>query len=81
LIFLDDRLSSGSPYAIGTLSVCPVSDVGVLWPNGWTDQDETRHAGRSRSWPHFVRLERSFFSPKRERSPQSFVPYLLWPNG
>ena len=28
--------------------VCPVlsvCDVGVLWPNGWTDQDETWHAG------------------------------------
>ena len=24
------------------LSVC---NVGVLWPNGWTDQDETWHAG------------------------------------
>jgi len=23
------------------LSVCPVYDVGALWPNGWTDQDET----------------------------------------
>jgi len=23
------------------LSVSPVCDVGVLWPNGWTDQDET----------------------------------------
>jgi len=21
--------------------VCPVCDVGVLWPKGWTDQDET----------------------------------------
>jgi len=20
--------------------VCPVCDVGVLWPNGWMDQDE-----------------------------------------
>ena len=25
---------------------CPVCKVGVLWPNGWTDQDETWHAGR-----------------------------------
>jgi len=25
------------------LSVC---DVRALWPNGWTDQDETWHAGR-----------------------------------
>ena len=27
------------------LSVCPVCNVGVLWPNGWMDQDETWHAG------------------------------------
>ena len=20
--------------------VCPVCDVGILWPNGWMDQDE-----------------------------------------
>jgi len=30
---------------IGPLSVClsvqSVCDVGVLWPNGWMDQDET----------------------------------------
>jgi len=29
--------------------VCPVlsvCDVGVLWPNGWMDQDETWHGGR-----------------------------------
>ena len=25
--------------------VCPVCDVGVLWPNHWTDPDETCHAG------------------------------------
>ena len=33
-------------------SVC---NVGVLWPNCWTDQDETWHAGRLRPWPHCVR--------------------------
>ena len=22
------------------LTVCPVCDVGVLWPNGWMDQDD-----------------------------------------
>jgi len=30
---------------------CPVlfvCDVDALWPNGWTDQDETWHAGRPR---------------------------------
>jgi len=31
---------------------CPVCDVGVLWPNGWTDQDETWHTGRPRPRPH-----------------------------
>jgi len=37
------------------LYVCPVCDIGVLWPNGWTDQDETWHAGRPRPRPHCVR--------------------------
>jgi len=40
---------NGSPYAIRPLSVLSVCDVGVLWPNGWTGQDETWHAGRL--WP------------------------------
>jgi len=26
--------------------VSSVCDVGVLWPNGWMDQDETWHGGR-----------------------------------
>jgi len=33
------------------LSICPVCNVGVLWPNGWMDQDETWHASRSQRWP------------------------------
>jgi len=44
-------------YAIGPLSVClsvlsslSVFNVGVLWPNGWMDQDETWQAGRPRTW-------------------------------
>ena len=36
------------------LSVLSVCNVGVLWPNGWTDQDETWHAGRPQPWPHCV---------------------------
>jgi len=35
--------------------VCLVCDVGVLWPDGGMDQDETWHAGRPRPWPHCVR--------------------------
>jgi len=34
---------------------CPVCNVGVLWPNGWMDRDETLHAGRPRPWLHCVR--------------------------
>jgi len=65
------------------LSVClvlSVCDVGVLWQNGWTDQDETRHAGMPRPWPHCVRWGPSSPSPKGHSSPPIFVPYLLWPN-
>jgi len=48
---MGDRLLNGSPYPIGPLSVLSaclslhlsVCNVGVLWPNGWMDQDETCH--------------------------------------
>jgi len=47
------------------LSVClSVCDVGVLWPNGGTDQDKTWHAGRPRPWQHYVRWGPTFPSPK-----------------
>ena len=42
---------------------CPVCDVHALWPNGWTDQDETWHAGRPRPWSHCVRWGPSSPSP------------------
>jgi len=59
------------------LSVCPVlsvCDVGVLWPNGWTDQDETLHAGRSRPWPHCLRRGPSSPSPKVSAAPSNSRP-------
>jgi len=36
-------------YRTVVLSVYPVCNVGALWPNGWTDPDETWHAGRPAS--------------------------------
>jgi len=48
---------------------CPVCNVRALWPNGWTDQDETWHAGRPRPWPLCVRWEPSSPPPKWGRSP------------
>ena len=37
-----------SARCLSCLSVCPVCNVGALWPNGWMDQDETWLAGRPR---------------------------------
>ena len=36
-------------------SVCPVCNVGVLWPNGLMDQDATWYVGRPRPRRHCVR--------------------------
>jgi len=47
--------------------VCPICDAGVLWPNAWTDQDETWHASRPR-------MGTKLPSPKREQSPQFLAP-------
>jgi len=49
-----------------SLSVC---NVGVLWPNGSMNQDETWHASRPWSWPHGIRWGPSP-SPKMGQSPQ-----------
>jgi len=50
-----------------------------LWPNGWTDQYETWHAGRLRPWPHCVRWGPT--SPLKGHSPPIFGPCLLRPIG
>jgi len=55
------------------LPVLPVCGVGVLWPNGWTDQDETWRAGGPR--PGHIVLD------GEPEPPPIFGPYLLWPNG
>jgi len=53
--------------------VCPVCDVRALWPNGWTDQDETWLAGTPRPWPHCVRWGPSSPSPKGAQLPLNSV--------
>ena len=74
--FLSDRLQNGSPYAIRPFSVClsdlSVCNVRALWPNGWTDQHETWHAGRPRPWPHCVRWAPISPSPKGAHPPSNF---------
>ena len=60
-----------SVRCLSCLSVC---NVGVLWPNGWTDQDETWRAGRPRPWPHCVRWGPSSPFPKEAQPPPNFRP-------
>ena len=58
---LSDRCPVCLSVCLSFLSVC---DVGVLWLNGWMDQDETWDAGRPRPWPHSVRW--GFSSPPQK---------------
>jgi len=58
-------------------SVCPVCDVGILWPNGLTDQDQTWPAGRPRPRPHCVRWGPSSPPPKRGGHPPNFRPMSI----
>jgi len=65
------------------LSVMSVCDVGVLWPNGWMDQDVAWYGGRHRPRPHCVRWAHSSLPPKKgaPQPPPLFYPCLLWPRG
>jgi len=47
--------SNGPPYAPGLLSCLSACNFGVLWPNGWMDQDATWYGGRSRPRQHCFR--------------------------
>jgi len=60
------------------LSVCPVCNVGVLWPNGWMDQDETWHGGRPPPWSRCVRWGPT--SPSPNGAQPQFSARALWPN-
>jgi len=55
-------------------SACPVSDVGVLWPNVWIDQDATWYGGRPRSMSHCVRSGPSCHAPKGTQPITDFRP-------
>jgi len=60
------------------LSVLTVCDVGVLWPNGWMDQDATWYGSRPRPRPHYVRWDPA--PQKGAQQPALFGPRLLWQN-
>jgi len=56
------------------LSVLSVCDVGVLWPNGWMDQDETWHGGMPRPRRHCVRWRPSSSPPPQKRKGAQHSP-------
>jgi len=87
-VILGQPFVNGSPYAIGPLScsvglsvclsVClSLCNGGVVWPNGWTDQDETWHAvrPRPRPVPHCVRWGPSY--PKSGRQTAGWIKMPL----
>jgi len=47
-------------------------DIGVLWQNGWMDQNETWHGGRPQPRPHCVRWGPS--SPSQKGQTPNFRP-------
>ena len=57
------------------LSVLSVCDVGVLWPNGWMDQDATWYGGRPRPRRHCARWGPSF--PRKGHSIHIFRPMSI----
>ena len=57
------------------LSVC---NVGVLWPNGWMDQDASWYGGRTRPRRHCVKWRPSSQPPKGTQQPALFGPCLFY---
>jgi len=60
-------------YRTVVLSVC---NVGVLWPNGWTDHDETWHAGRPWPWPHIIVLHGDPSPPPLKGHSPQFLAHI-----
>ena len=54
-----------------------VCNVGVLWPNGWMDQDETWHGGRPQPRPYCARWGPISPLPQERAKPHSPLPQLL----
>jgi len=60
-----------SDPCLSVLSVClSVCIVGVLWSNGWMDQDATLYGDRPWPRPHCVRWGPSSPAPKGAQHPQ-----------
>jgi len=72
--------SNGSPCAMGPLSVLSVCNVGVLWPNGWMDQDATWHTGRPQPTRHCVRWDSASPQKGAQQPPPHFSAHVYCGN-
>ena len=54
LIFVRPFVKRFALSYFGPFSVLSVCDVGLLWPNGWMDQDATWYGGRGLGPGHIV---------------------------
>jgi len=71
-------------YRTVVCPVCPdlsVCNVGVLWPNGWMDQDATWQGGRSRPRPHCVRRGSSSSPPRKGHRTPLFSAHVYCGHG
>ena len=67
-------LGPGDPVPLPkTCTAAPHFSAGLLWPNGWMDQNATWHGGRP--YPGHIVLDRDPCSspPQKEHSPQFSV--------
>ena len=66
--------------SLSVLSVCPLRDIGVLWPNRWRIKMKLgMQVGLDPG--HIVLDGDSAPPPPKGQSPSIIGPYLLWPNG
>jgi len=85
LIFVRPFVKRFALSYFGPFSVLSVCDVGLLWPNGWMDQDATWYGGRGLGPGHIVtwRVGVGDGVPlihirKGAQQPPTFRPTLLW---
>ena len=55
---------------------CPVCNFGVLWPNGWIDQDTTWYGGRPGPKRHFVRWGTQLSPTERGTAAPNFSAHV-----
>jgi len=76
-VFWRTVTSNGSSSATEPLSCLSVCNVGVLWPNGWMDQDATWYRGRPLPKHIVLDGDPALTDGKEHSTPSTFGPCLL----